>query len=133
MTIQELILKHEGLRLFPYTDTVGKLTIGVGRNLIDRGITKDEALVLLDNDIKDFTAKLKVAIPWFDTAPDKVKLVLIDMAFNMGIAGLLQFKNTLEHIRLGQYNEAAEDMLKSLWAKQVGVRAIEDSNLLKQI
>jgi len=131
MNITDLLIKHEGLKLFVYKDTVGKLTIGVGRNLEDRGITKDEALMLLDNDIKDFTAKLAVALPWFNTAPDKVKLVLTDMGFNLGINGLLQFKNTLEHIRLGQYEQASVDMLQSLWAKQVGPRAVELSNILK--
>lgn len=133
MDIKELLIKHEGLKLFVYKDTMGIDTIGVGRNLINRGITKEEALLMLDNDIKDFTSQLVKALPWVLTVPEQVKIVLIDMGFNMGIQGLLQFKNTLEHIRLGQYKEAADDMMKSLWAKQVGIRAIEDCDILRNL
>jgi lysozyme len=130
-SIIDLLIKHEAFRLFPYTDTVGKLTIGVGRNLTDVGITNEEAMLLLTNDIKKAQDQLNIHLPWFSTAPDKVKLVLTDMAFNMGIGGLLQFKNTLELIRTGKYEEASVAMLQSLWAKQVGYRAVEDANLLK--
>lgn len=129
--IADLLLKHEGYRRFVYLDTVGVETIGVGRNLRDRGITKDEAIYLLENDIKDFTEQLDERLFWFDTAPDKVKLVLTDMAFNLGIPGLLTFHNTLEHIKNGQYDLAAKEMLLSKWANQVGNRAIELSEILK--
>jgi len=129
--IADLLLKHEGYRRFVYTDTVGKQTIGIGRNLEDRGITKDEALYLLENDIVDFTDQLSERLYWFDAAPDKVKLVILDMGFNLGIAGLLSFKNTLEHIKNGQYDLAAKEMLLSKWAQQVGKRAIELSEILK--
>jgi len=129
--IADLLLKHEGYRRFTYRDTVGKLTVGIGRNLEDRGITKDEALYLLENDIKDFTEQLSERLYWFDAAPDKVKLVLTDMGFNLGIAGLLTFKNTLEHIKNGEYVTASKEMLLSKWANQVGQRAIELSEILK--
>jgi lysozyme len=132
LQIAQLLEKHEGLRLFPYKDTVGKLTIGIGRNLIDRGITREEALMMLENDIKYFTEQLSKELPWFDSKPDNVKLVLIDMAFNLGIYGLLNFKNTLGHIERGEYKEASVDMLNSLWAKQVGIRAIELANMLRE-
>lgn len=131
MTIAELLEKHEGYRRFVYKDTVGKLTVGIGRNLEDRGLTHEEALYLLNNDIMDFTKQLSIKLPWFNTAPDNVKLVLIDMGFNLGISGLLTFKNTLEHIKNGEYEIAAKEMLLSKWAKQVGTRAIELSNILK--
>ena len=131
--ITDMLIRHEGLRLKVYDDSVGIPTIGVGRNLKDRGITKDEALFLLSNDIKDFTDQLSNKLDWFDLQPDKVKLVLTDMAFNLGIAGLLSFKNTLEHIKNGEYQIASEEMLLSKWASQVGTRAIELSNILKSI
>jgi lysozyme len=130
-TIKDLLIKHEGLRLFAYKDTVGKTTIGVGRNLDDRGISKEEALIMLDRDIEDFTQQLSERLFWFDQQPDKVKIVLINMAFNMGLAGLLTFRNTLEHIKNGQYDLASKEMLQSKWASQVGKRAIELSNILK--
>lgn len=131
--ISDLLIKHEALRVRPYRCTAGKLTIGVGRNLDDRGITKEEALYLLDNDIKAFTAELSERLYYFDTLPENAKIVLIDMAFNMGVGGLLTFKETLEHIKQGDYKEASKSMLQSKWASQVGNRAIELSNLLKSI
>jgi lysozyme len=103
----------------------------LGRNLVQRGITEAEARYLLDNDIKDFEQQLSDRLYWFDGAPDTVKLVLTDMCFNLGVAGLLQFHNTLEHIKNENYQAASIEMLKSLWAKQVGNRAIELSIILK--
>ena len=131
MKIAELLEKHEAYRRFVYRDSVGVLTVGIGRNLEDRGLTHEEAVYLLNNDIADFTKQLTAKLPWFKTAPDNVKLVILDMGFNLGISGLLTFKNTLEHIRKGEYDLAAEEMLLSKWAKQVGVRATELSEILK--
>jgi lysozyme len=133
MKIQDLLIKHEGLRLKPYTDTVGKLTIGIGRNLSDVGISNNEALILLQNDINTATKELQKNLLWFDGLPDNVKMVLLDMCFNMGIEELLEFKITLSLIKNGKYKEASIEMLKSKWASEVGERAKEDSNLLNQI
>lgn len=133
MTISEMLIQHESLELFPYLDTTGHLTIGVGRNLNDRGITKEEALFMLDNDIKYFTSQLQKELPYFDSLPDNVKMVLLDMAFNLGISGLLTFKKTLAAIERGDYKSASKYMLNSRWAIQVGVRAIELSDMLLKI
>jgi lysozyme len=133
MKISEMLIKHEGLRLFVYNDSLGIPTIGVGRNLKDRGITREEAMMMLENDIEDFTKQLSESLFWFDTQPEKVKMVLIDMAFNMGVGGLLTFHNTLEHIKNGDYVEASRDMLNSRWAVQVGVRALELADIIKNI
>jgi len=128
-----LLIKHEGLKLKPYTDTVGKLTIGIGRNLTDRGITKVEAVYLCSNNVDESITELQKNLPWFNALPDNAQLVLIDMHYNMGWPVLSQFKNTLDHIKNGQYKEAGNEMLNSTWAKQVGGRAVEDSDLLKSI
>ena len=114
---------HEGERLKPYRCTAGKLTIGVGRNLDDRGITSEESAMLLDNDIRLLEVELFRALPWASALDDVRQRVLLDMAFNLGLPGLLQFKRTLEAIRTGQYQQAATMMLDSLWARQVGQRA----------
>lgn len=114
---------HEGERLKPYRCTAGKLTIGVGRNLDDRGITSEESAMLLDNDIRLLEIELFRALPWASALDDVRQRVLLDMAFNLGLPGLLQFKRTLEAIRTGQYQQAATMMLDSLWARQVGQRA----------
>jgi len=114
---------HEGERLKPYRCTAGKLTIGVGRNLEDRGITAAEAAMLLANDIADMERELQRALPWVTRLDDVRQRVLLDMAFNLGLPGLLQLKRTREAIRTGQYQQAATMMLDSLWARQVGQRA----------
>lgn len=133
INIAQLLEKHEGFRGYPYHDSVGKLTIGIGRNLIDRGITKAEAMYMLENDIADFTKQLSDRLYWFDTAPPDVKAVMVDMTFNMGLNGFLQFHKALEHLKNENYKMAADEILNSLWAKQVGTRAIELSDILKNI
>ena len=133
MTIEELLIKHEGLREFPYKDTVGKLTIGIGRNLDDRGITEDEALYMLRNDIRYFTNELSDKLDWFDTVPEDVKMVMIDICFNCGIGGFLQFRKALGHLKNANYKMAADEFLNSKWATQVGNRSLEDANILKSI
>ncbi len=129
---QQLIL-DEGLRFKPYRCTAGRLTIGVGRNLEDRGITEEEALTLLDHDIRSFWSQLVLALPWLVQAPEAVQEVLLNMCFNLGLAGLLQFRQTLGHLEAGRWLEAAEEMLRSKWAAQVGPRAGRLAARLKEI
>lgn len=114
---------HEGERLKPYRCTAGKLTIGVGRNLEDRGITAEESAYLLGNDIDRFHAALLRKLPWASQLDEVRQRVLLDMAFNLGIQGLLTFKNTLATIKAGDYEKAGPMMLDSRWAGQVGERA----------
>ena len=133
MTQQELLIKHEGLRNMIYYDSLGIPTIGVGRNLKDRGVTNAEALFMLNNDIVDFTQQLSDRLYWFDAQPDQAKLVLIDMAFNLGLAGLLQFHNTLEHIKNGDYKNAGIEMKNSHWYNEVPNRADDLINILNSI
>lgn len=121
---------HEGERLKPYRCTAGKLTIGVGRNLDDRGISREESAMLLDGDIRLLEIELFRALPWASALDDVRQRVLLDMAFNLGLPGLLQFKRTLEAIRTGQYQQAATMMLDSLWARQVGQRAERLSRMM---
>ena len=123
MTLKEQLLLHEGIRLKPYKDTVGKITIGIGRNLTDNGISKIEALIMLDADIHEATKDCRKYIEFFDALDEVRQRVLIDMAFNMGIHGLLGFKATLAAIKRGDYGEAADRMTESKWADQVGRRA----------
>jgi lysozyme len=133
INIAALLEKHEGFRKFPYRDSVGKLTIGIGRNLDDRGITRMEALYLLENDIADFWNQLNEGFYWFEAIDPVAQKVLVDMAFNMGFNGLKTFNQTLEHIKNHNYKAASVTMLNSKWANQVGIRATELSELLKTI
>lgn len=122
--LKNQLVLHEGLRLKPYRCTAGKLTIGVGRNLEDRGISKKEALYLLDNDIDEVSAELSRRLPWFSDLNGPRKAVLIDMAINLGIDGLFKFKRTLAAVARGDYAEAAREMKDSQWYRQVKSRGV---------
>lgn len=123
MTLEEQLIKHEGLKLKPYLDTRGKLTIGIGRNLDDKGITKGEAHMLLCNDIFHATVALEEMIPNYPSLSPLRQRVLVDMCINLGVRGLKKFKKFLAAIEVGNFTVAAEEMLKSKWAGQVGKRA----------
>ncbi|MBA4357965.1 MAG: lysozyme [Desulfovibrio sp.] len=125
-SLAQQLLVDEGFVPHAYRDSLGYWTIGVGRLIDERkrgGITRDEALVLLGNDIRRHWAELTGALPWVDAAPEAVQEVLANMCFNLGLAGLLKFRQTLAHLEAGRYPEAAEEMLRSQWAEQVGARA----------
>jgi lysozyme len=129
--LRALLVKHEGERLKPYRDTVGKVTIGVGRNLDDDGISADEATVLLDDDINRLWHELPGAIACFPSLDDVRQHVLMDMAFNMGVAGLLKFTKMLAAIEARDFSTAADEMLSSAWAREVGARATELATMMR--
>jgi lysozyme len=115
--------RDESVRLFPYIDSVGKTTIGVGRNLTDVGISMAESDLFLQNDITRATSSLEEALPWTSTL-DPIRLAAVtNMSFNMGIKGLMGFRNFLAAMQTGDWNTASAEMLNSKWATQVGARA----------
>lgn len=122
------IRRHEGEVLHAYQDHLGFWTIGVGR-LIDKrkggGITKEESEYLLRNDISDVFVDLSLRLPWYKDLIEPRKAVLINMAFQLGIAGLMGFTKTLSLIEAGQYSQAADQMMLSKWASQTPKRASE--------
>ncbi len=118
------IKEHEGLRLKPYRDTVGKLTIGYGRNLEDVGLSPEEAEVLLRNDLLRCEAELREALGGTYEALSPVrKAVLLDMIYNLGKPRFLGFKRMIAALKAGDFSRAAGEMLDSRWAAQVGRRA----------
>lgn len=127
-TASEQIKRHEGLVLNAYQDHLGYWTIGYGR-LIDKrrggGISQAEAEFLLENDINGKLSELKRRLTWFDKLNDARKGVLLNMCFQLGIGGLLGFRNTLAKIEAGDYAGAADNMMKSKWAQQTPRRAKE--------
>ena len=131
MDAKLLVKYHEGTKLFPYRDTVGILTIGHGRNLQQNGISAQEADYLLQNDLDRCQKELNDKLPWFNTLNEPRKGVLIDMCFQLGINGLLKFKNSLELIKNGDWDKAADSLKLSLWAKQVPTRCILNANIIK--
>jgi lysozyme len=128
--LQDQLLRDEGLKLMPYTDVTSHITIGVGRNLTDIGITNAEAMYLLANDIGRAETRVNAALPWAADIDPVRRCVLYNMAFNLGIAGLLQFRNFLDYVQKQQCSLAAHEMLDSRWAEQVGPRA---QRLAKQL
>lgn len=128
--LNDQLVRDEALRLKPYKDSVGKITIGVGRNLTDVGISISEAYTLLQNDIGNAAAALASTFPWTNDLDDVRKAALQNMVFNMGIAGLAGFRDFLAKMQAHDFAGAAAAMLESRWATQVGDRA---DRLSKQI
>jgi lysozyme len=106
--LREMLIRHEGLALKPYLCTAGRLTIGVGRNLDDVGISELEARLMLSNDI-----------------------ARVNMIFNLGISRFKGFKKMIAAIVVGNFERAAEEMLNSKWADQVGPRARELARMMR--
>lgn len=123
MILREQLIRDEGVRLRPYRDSVNKLTIGVGRNLDDVGISLAEAEYLLDNDIARATAAVLARIPCAVALDEIRRAALVNMAFNVGIGGLLGFKKMLAALAAGEWDRAAAEAMDSTWATQVGARA----------
>lgn len=123
----EQIKRHEGFRARPYKCTAGKNTVGYGRNLDDVGITKTEAMELLENDLHNVEVVLSDHDFYSNlSCVDDVRCdVVVNMAFNMGVAGLLKFQKMIAAIERKHWNQAATEMLNSRWAKQVPSRANE--------
>lgn len=119
----ELVKQAEGRRLKPYKDTEGYWTIGYGRCLDTTGISAAEAEMLLANDIAAAIEDVDYRLPWVKNLAPARRDVLYEMRLNLGMQGLLGFKNTLRFIEAHEYAKAADNMLKSKWATQVKGRA----------
>lgn len=117
--------RHEGVRLKPYVDTEGKITIGVGRNLSDNGITAYEADVMLANDMSEAEDDLRRVFRWFEGLDSIRQAAMVNITFNLGLTRLLTFRKALYAMAHRQYGQAADEFVDSLWAKQVGARAVE--------
>lgn len=129
---RQLIL-HESLKLLPYDDKTGieiqqgdilhgKITIGIGHNLTDNGITPMISDFIYAEDVAKMVLNVLVLMPWWIALNDVRQRVFVDLAFNMGITGLSKFKNTLSLAKGGDFSRAADALMASLWFKQVGTR-----------
>ena len=116
---------HEGFRSTVYTCSGGKKTCGYGRNLEDIGISEEEAEMLLKNDIYEATNQLLNAFPFMATFSDVRISAMINFTFNVGIGTVRKFSNTIEYLKNEDWEAAADEMMDSKWAEQVGDRAIQ--------
>ena len=128
--MRNLIVKHEGKSKFAYEDTKGILTIGVGRNIERVGLSDDEMMLMLTNDIERIRSELHAKYPWIYEIDDTRQWVLINMAF-MGVKKLSGFTGMWGYIKKKDYVNASKEMLRSLWATQVGDRANDLARLMQ--
>ena len=129
--IESLLIRHEGLKLKPYRDTVGKLTIGCGRNLDDVGISENEAYYLLREDISKIETILVSEYFWYSSLSENRRAVVCSMVFNVGFSRFKDFKRMILAIESGDFETASKDMLNSHWSKQVKGRAIELAEMMR--
>lgn len=122
--------RYEGLNVFPYQCPTGHMTIGYGHNL-ENGISKEAAEFILQQDMQAAQMAVSRRFEWFKKLNTVRQFVLVDMCFNMGIARLCTFKKFLAALRHGDFMRAANEMLSSRWAGQVGRRARELAEMMK--
>lgn len=129
--VREQLKRDEGVKHKPYRCTAGKLTIGVGRNLDDVGLSSDEISLLLENDIKRAEVDARDLFPSFDRLSDNRKAVLVNMAFNLGRDRLSKFRKLRRAVEAEDFDNAYVEMVSSMWADQVGHRATRLANLMR--
>jgi lysozyme len=126
MNLAQQLRQEENAVPHAYQDHLGFWTIGVGR-LIDRrkggGLSPEEIDLLLDNDIRRCSAEVFRALPWAQDLNEARQAVLIGMAFQMGLSGLLGFRNALAHAKAGRFSQATAALLDRQWAQQTPGRA----------
>jgi len=147
----EMVAKHEGMVLEPYRDSLGISTIGIGRNLedggitdveldyigktleqvLEQGLTQEEAYYLCRNDISNVEKELLERKPVVNQLDSVRQMCLVDMGFNMGVPSLMKFVKMWGAIEVGDFYEASDQMLDSRWAKQVGRRSEDLSNMMR--
>jgi lysozyme len=128
--IKEMLIKNEGLVLQVYKDSLGYDTIGVGRCLDKNGISEDEAMYLLENDIERVIASLDKNWKVWRTFPPIAQEVCVDCTFQMGISGWMNFRRTRALMEMGAWLEASEEILRSKYNTQTPVRCARNSRKL---
>jgi lysozyme len=124
-----LLIQHEGYRNYVYSDSVGKLTIGIGYNLSDRGVSDGWINQQYDEDVDYFYTTLSETYEWFNDLNEIRQMALIDMCF-MGLKKFKSFNKMLVALSHHDYDQAAHEMLDSVWARQVGKRANDLAELM---
>ena len=128
--LKKQLVTDEGLKLKPYRCTADKLTIGVGRNIEEVGISEEEAMFLLDSDIENVTNQCSYSFDWFDDLNDVRKEAIVNLVFNMGLSKFKQFKKTISFIESSDFERAGTELLDSNYARQVGKRSSREATML---
>lgn len=129
----DMLKRHEGVETHAYECSEGKVTVGVGRNIDQKGgmgLSEDEIDYLLQNDVERVIKELASEYAWFNGLDDVRKDAIIDIAFNLGATRLRGFRRALTAMEAGDYTEASTEFLDSRWAKQVGGRALELTDMI---
>jgi lysozyme len=121
---------NEGYRRHVYDDTEGIPTIGIGFNL-EAGFSREESRLILEYRINKIVRQLRWGLPVFNALDNVRQLVLIDMAYNLGVSGLGGFKKMLAALDRKEWDTAAEELLDSRYASQVGPRATRNADMLR--
>lgn len=132
MSLLDSIEKHEGFRSKPYPDPIHGWdvpTFGHGLTYI----TEDESRQIVKNRITEIEASLKIKVAGYFNLPHQARNVLVEMAYQMGVPGLMKFKNTLEFIEKEDFQSAADEMLDSVWAKQTPKRAQDLAEIMRHL
>lgn len=127
-SIEELLKtleRHEGYRQFPYKDSLGIWTVGIGRNLQHNGIDLAEARVMALNDIYRIEGAIKVRWLFYNKLSEARQMVILNMCFQMGVNGVMQFVKMMIACEAGDFKKAAHEMQNSQWYLQTPVRAAE--------
>tara|TARA_Y100000593_G_scaffold5586_1_gene10981 strand:+ start:6 stop:410 length:405 start_codon:yes stop_codon:yes gene_type:complete len=133
MSLLERIKHHEGFRSRPYRCTENVLTIGYGFAIKDLEIDEDIAEMILMRKLDDLMNRIQKKFHWWRSAEDEVKDVVVEMCYQLGVSGFSKFKKTISHLENKRYGKASVEMLDSRWAKQTPNRAIELSNIIKNL
>ena len=133
MSLLERIKHHEGFRSKVYKCTEGYDTIGYGFAIKDLEIDEDIAEMILIRKLDNLMNRIQKTFHWWRSAEDEVKNVVVEMCYQLGISGFSKFKKTIDHLGNKRYGKAAVEMLDSKWAKQTPNRAIELSNIIKNL
>lgn len=128
--LRRSLIKHEGYKRFPYTDTVGKTSIGIGYDISDRGLSDEWINHQYQSDVDYFYSQLLHTFKWFAELNIDRQIALCDMAF-MGLKRLMGFEKMLAALAQGDYKRAADEMLASEWAQQVKGRATELADAIR--
>ena len=133
MSLLDRIKHHEGFRSRPYKCSQGHLTVGYGAAIKDLELDEDIAEMILMRKLDSLMNRIQKTFNWWRSAEDEVKNVVVEMCYQLGLSGFSKFRLTIDHLENKRYGKASAEMLLSKWAKQTPNRAIELSNIIKNL